>query len=775
MNPVHRSLAVRLHTLLACALVAGGPALAEEPIPAPADAPASPSNAEEAPMPEAAPAPAEPGAPPPVPEPEALAAAPVEVAMTPPAHDSDALVEAARALLDDRLPAEERARAAFTLAQAGDPRGVSFLRAAARDANPELSLAVLAAAATFPGAESVSLAEMVLRDDRQSRENRVHATQALGKLGAPGGDVAWQVAGDGKLPSWVRAEAQLVLVEAWPEVLAARGAPRVASDRLGAVALMAGNGTLGGAMLNSVGRWGQFDGGGAIGGVGGAAIGVGSAAIYARSKPVTRGQGLAYLSGNAWGVTLGALGTEAALGRPYHYDPSNEARREQLGPAFIIAGTAAGAFAGSRAVRSSPEAWDVLETDLAGYLGTSLALSVVDVSLWRPPADDTWDPQTGMENPDSAYADFRYRMSRVRPATAMVGAGAGLASGVLLKDRWELSGEDALFAGVVGMEASWVGLWWPSAFNINDANLKGTYRLPVHAAVVGALVYAEQRPVSARASLAGAWGGAMGNLIGAGVPMLGNAENDTLARVMLPAGIAGTALGVAGADWLDTSGADLGMTAVGMPLAIANGAAFSAWLSERDALRWQQPEGLFATTTGVAGAGLMLAGRYVEPKPDRSVFVGSSALWGGFYGLMVPLALDANLDDSEYGLVAAVTADAFAGVGAVLVSDRVGLKPGHTVLPQMGGLTGATVGALFVALASAEGDQVAAGAVGGAVLGTAGGAWLGHRARTQGVSWSPPSFGPRPRIAGHWAPTFSPLLSPDGGVGVHAGLIGTGW
>ena len=105
-----------------------------------------------------------------------------------------------------------------------------------------------------------------------------------------------------------------------------------------------------------------------------------------------------------------------------------------------------------------------------------------------------------------------------------------------------------------------------------------------------------------------------------------------------------------------------------------------------------QPAGAVITGTALAGAGFMAAAARWDPEPSDSLFMGTSAAWGAFYGSLGQVALDARL--SPVARVATGTAlmDVGLGVGAVIVSDATSVTPKDTLWPQLFGVAGATVG-----------------------------------------------------------------------------------
>jgi hypothetical protein len=684
-----------------------------------------------------------------------------------------ALYGTAVVLLDDRRADAERVAAAEALGQRGDARAVPLLRAASREGTAAVQIAAVRAVMKYPGAEAVDVARMLLLDREREASVQDAAIEVLSAVKLPeAGEALWSLAGAAGVRDRVRAGARRALEEHYPEVLASQGPPRTVSDVWGATAGVAAQGVLGGVLLGSVGTWGAFEGGTEIGAVGGALIGVSTGTLYAVKRPVTRGQGLAYASGVGWGLTGGVLAANAAFGpRDWIRNSADQRRRERFAPALWSIGSAAGAAVAATRLAHDPQPADVLEADLAGYLGSALVLSAVDIASGPPPVYVPPDAFVDEEASWNAYSDQRRNLGRRRSAAALAGAASGFGAGVLLSKRWTLDPEDALFASVVGAEAAWVGTFAPDALGINP-DLRGTLRLPLHAAVAGALAYAEWHPVTPKQSAVAAFGALTGNAIGASIPLLAGYGEDTVARSMLPVGIFGMGLGLGAADTLATTPGDWTMVAVGTPIASAQGVALGVFLEDRGVLDTEQAAGVALAAGGGVGAGLLTLGKWVEPKPEDALFVGACGVWGGWYGTMIPIAADARMEGAEIAVSGSLVADAFMVAGGVLTAkDR--LDPGRTLIPQTAGLTGATVGALGAAMFSRDGNDVALGAVVGSAVGIGGGAlamqWLGPKADDFAFR------APHLDLPGQWLPSAGPYVGEDGRAGLSLGLTGTGW
>jgi hypothetical protein len=163
------------------------------------------------------------------------------------------------------------------------------------------------------------------------------------------------------------------------------------------------------------------------------------------------------------------------------------------------------------------------------------------------------------------------------------------------------------------------------------------------------------------------------------------------------------------------------------------------------------------TTGALAGLGFPALGTRVDLAPADTIFVGSAGAWGAWYGAMVPLALDLDGSMSTLLLSSSLTGDAFLILGGVLLSPRVGLEAESALLAELGGLGGATLGALGASLASADGTRVAQGAVIGSTVGLLAGAVV---TATRGVS-APVLPVPRLRLPTGWSISPTALVGPD--------------
>jgi hypothetical protein len=500
--------------------------------------------------------------------------------------------------------------------------------------------------------------------------------------------------------------------------------------------------------------------------------------LYATRRPITTGQGLSYASGVGWGFAAGELSSTLLFSNPRWLDEDSPAgvRRRDFTPLNRTLGVSGGAALGVVVALRRPDEWDVIETDVATYLGSAMALALVDVAAYRPPPEFSDDP--GFEPIDwyqTEYVKWHRANARLRAGATLAGLGAGLLSGIAVNRHWDLDWADGAFAGLVAAEAAWVGNFWPAAFGIDDGDMKGTIRLPLHVSVAGALVLAELKAIPVGASVTGAYMMVAGNALGAGLPMLADRDDEeAIARVMVPVGIVATAAGVAGSGWVHPEVGDWTMIGIGVPIAAANARIIADYAYQEGRLSNTRSAGVVFTTSGAAATGLLVLGRFVEPDPADMLLLGSAGVWGGFFGSMVPFAARADWQAHQFALSGLVVGDVLVGATAVASLRDGGLEARDTVFMQMGGLTGATIGALGGAMFSEDSEDVALGSVIGASVGLGAGTLVGTVFSSSGAPrFRTPQFRGL-RLPGTWAPVAAPTII-DGKAGVYVSLSATGW
>jgi hypothetical protein len=192
----------------------------------------------------------------------------------------------------------------------------------------------------------------------------------------------------------------------------------------GAVGLVAGL-----ALAGPEDDFGDISDGAVIAGAVGAAGGVGLSYWLTRRWPPTRGESTAIASGASWGGAIAGLLGDATTGTDTE---ANQAWK------YVAAGGLVGLGGGVLVARmASPSEGDVAVTNSLAAYGAALGLGIA----------------AGMDPPESeAYS-----------LNALFGATAGIAAGVLLSPRLEVSRRRTLFLDIgaaAGAAASW-GLLYP--------------------------------------------------------------------------------------------------------------------------------------------------------------------------------------------------------------------------------------------------------------------------------------------------------------------------
>jgi hypothetical protein len=694
-----------------------------------------------------------------------------------------ALLEGSATLLDDRQDLVDREAAAAALAAGGDERAIPFLRAAAMSRDPGLQLSALGAMQSFSPQEAASLNAAVatggfgqsLQEEAISFLQAQQHPEAALRL--------WAIAGDGSEGNRLRAEALDALRESYPAFLAEKGDPQGVRGIFGSMAAAAANGVAGGFALNSVGVWGKTEAGEVIGGIGGSVIGVGTGALYAIQNPVSDGQGLYYASGIATGLTAGTLAGLGVSGKQYGED------RRNLEAALRLAGLGAGGWYTFKNLDRNPSVSDVLEMDGATYLGAQLAVGIADLvrdhkypeEIWRGYEDHT-------EEEREAYYQEEFEAEHwdtgVDSVMALAGMAAGLGVGHVIVEDWNPTFADLGVAGVLGVEGALVGILLPPVLYGEEGwdRMEGTARSAIHAAAIGGLAYGHRHGVEARHAGIGAYGLVMGNVFGQGIAMLSNPDNDNEERVIqagtLIGGVLGTPLAIRAADHTEWNAGDVSMIGVGLGLAAWESAALAYIADEKWDLYADsiQVAGTIETAISGAGLGLAVLAHRIDPDPANMLFLGTSTAWGAYYGALIPVALDTEGTAPDYVLTILTASNLALAAGAFAVSEKGFLDATDTLLPQLGGVAGATLGSLAVALGTEEGAAVATGALAGSTLGIVGGALWTRSRKAKGkeaVTLNLPV--PHLSIPGSWGMTVQPMPGENGDITPWVGLTGRGF
>ena len=530
--------------------------------------------------------------------------------------------------------------------------------------------------------------------------------------------------------------------------------------------------------MSTIGAFGQSEAAIGVGAVGGTIIGAGGAVGYAGTTPVTRGEGLAYLSTSTWGLVAGHMLSDVLL--PQQSESDDEFR---LGMVVRTLGGLGGAYAGWKVMEHSPDLSDVLEMNLSTYLGVHSFIGLVDLLNQEPAKyrnfydaddceqasdDEGYDICGGVSERDmEEWYDRRYRIER---AAGLAGGAIGAAIGYRLRDQWQPGQWDVAYAGIVGAEGAWLGATVPAAIGAGEP--VGAVRLGFHLAAAAGLTYTHYRPATMDQVFMTGWGGIMGNVLGGGLGVAMNADYETANRVVSPLGLAG----VVGGTWLgqdyELTVNDRTLMGVGTGLGTWNALMFSAWADDVG-LGGPDWEGMGIVGLGLSGIASAAAAKWVELDSNYSAFVGTSAAWGAFYAITAMVASGADGEPSAAIATTLVASDLAAGLAAWAGSSQGIVDPSVAGVTTLTGLTGATLGTLAVLLGSDDGQAVSVGALIGATVGL--GAGAAYVSRSPKAEESALGAIRLPDLPGEWSFNLAPTLMENGDVGAHVGVQGFGF
>jgi len=662
----------------------------------------------------------------------------------------DALLADVAEAQDPRLTPDDRAAALSRVTERAqaieeEALAVQVLLGATTDRDPIVQTAGVTNLERLAAVDALRWTAM---DRRAEAVTGLHAIDALERLASPqAGDALVAIAEDDDVSRALRSHATEALTRTYPERLDTL-AETANSTRGGITGAAIGNTMLGGTVLSSVGVWGGSDAGVAIGVVGGGAIGSGTAIVYGLNNPVSTADGTRYASSVGWGLTNGILLGEAINSyRGYHNYEDTAALTRMLG---VSVGAGQAWYAYQNDLTDTHDVW---ESNTAGWLGAGTALGLAVM------ATDELD-----------LGDKAILLSTA------AGSGVGLATQALVRHSWDPNRQHAAFAAVIGTNGVWTTRFLPVALtntNKDDELLEdGRGLFAFHASTALGLAAAHKlQPTGAQNRLM-AGGNILGNSLGAGVPLLADQDRQTTTAVMLSMGLAGAAVGYDLADRTEWTSGDRAMLGVGMPILTLHSLGYGGVLSaKRRDFDHVQMAGMMLTGAGLGGVGLTALSQRVDPTPGEMLVLGSGAVWGAWFGSLTPVAVGLDGDPVDLLLVTLLCSDAGL-VGAGALTYGLGVQPRSTLVPQLGALSGATVGSLGVALVSGDGQAVAGGALVGSVLGFAGGSVLqmsvleGRQSR-----WMAPKP-TAPRLAG-WGFTAAPWATESGDPGVYAQLTWT--
>ena len=647
------------------------------------------------------------------------------------------------------LSTETGAAAALQLGELSDPRAIPPLVHTARTRKLEVAAAACEALARYPEA-LVSLSVLVT-DDVVPVKVRAEAVEALGMMASEAAADALLALMDLDLPRDLR-EAVLTTVRLrYPHRL---DELQGEVARRGTGWLMVGGGGALGYSLASVGYFGQADLE-VLGGITGAAAGGSLGFVAGRRWPIEAGDA-AFLTttglvGTSSGVLLGcAAGEDTACWTG--------------GLLGELAGYGAGALLMDRHPGSQVDSVEALV--ISGATGLS-AGTTANWLVRRNPVTKS-DQWSSWEEPDW---DKTNRATQVATGLGLAG---GLAVGHLVAPRVDLSGSDI---GQMTLGATWGG--FSGALLAADESEGMSLWSGIGAGTLLGYGLADRMELGGDAVFTGYVGLGYGSMVGLGGGLLfeealkdlpGSGEG-LLKATVWTTGSAGMGLGSYLA-WKNPAGVeanDLIFTGLSTGWAAWQ---TTGWWSWADGPR--ASAGLNALVPATVGSVAAIASPRIDIGVGDTLSATSLGLWGLYLGFVGSALADANGDDTLMATL--VASDVGLGTGILLMSPLVDASPVVVGLADAGGVAGATLGAVVVALATGEQDPILVASLVGAGAGAVGGGLLGMRLEGKDRKRQALLLPPRPRLdlPGDWA--LAPTTLTDGEIVAYgAGLQVTGW
>ncbi len=623
---------------------------------------------------------------------------------------------------------------AESLGALGDERALGPLVHTARTRELEVASAACRALARYP--EATEALTMLVLDYQPSNEVRQAAADALGLQGSePAADALLGLL-DRDLPRAVRETVMDTVRRYYPgRVDQLRG--EVAQRGTGWL-MVGGAGALGYG-LASVGHYGQADLEG-LGAATGALAGGSLGFVAGKRWPVEAGDAAFLSSTSLVGTASGTL-----LGCSVGHDTACWTGG-LLGEA---AGITAGAMLMDEYQGSQVDGVEALV--LSGTTGLSAGTAF------------------GYMARELGWAD-----EDVAPAATGLGLAGGLAVGHFVAPRVHLTGSDVGQMTLGGIYGGFAG-----ALILGDDSEGLTMWTGLGLGTMAGYGLAEPLEMGGDAVFTGYAGLTYGIMVGLGGGLLlGEVieiEQDTgeslLKGAALLGGTAGTGLGSYLA-WKNPAGIkanDVIFTGLG-----------TGWAQWQTTGWWfyadkpQGSAGVNALVPAAVGSAAAIASPRIDIGVGDTLSATSLGLWGAYVGGVGSLLADADGDQTL--LATLVASDVGLGTGILLMSPVVDASPVVVGLADAGGVVGATMGAVVVALGTGEQDPILIASLVGAGAGALGGGLLGARLEERDRMGRAQLLLPRPnlRLPGQWA--LSPAAVSDGETtSMGAALQVTGW
>lgn len=253
-------------------------------------------------------------------------------------------------------------------------------------------------------------------------------------------------------------------------------------------------------------------------------------------------------------------------------------------------------------------------------------------------------------------------------------------------------------------------------------------------------------------SSAGMWG-VTGAALGLGLPRLVVGEESPSAPLagMLVGGLGGSAAGLALAHHYDDDPGDILVVLGGQAWAVASAGAWSTWAQTTEGV---DPLGAGVTAWSLNGALALGVPTVLELSAPEAFGAGTLAAWGTWVAGVGGVAL--RLEPGPRTFATAATGELGLVVGGLAAAGPWDPTLAGLVRANGGGLLGAGLGAFGVAAVSDEPQHLAAGALGGSLLGL--GAGLVLRPIDAGR--------PLPTLPVRVHPQLGPWLAEDGSTGL---------
>lgn len=595
--------------------------------------------------------------------------------------DEHALLERLIQALDPDLAASRQGGIA-ALRELEDPRSIRPLAYLARDQNGPVALAAVDAIGAFrlPEAER-ALADIATRKWMAEATRARAIAQLPGQRTESAGKTLLAIASDTGEADPLRHAALDELRKSYPALLAGREPVAEAIPAANVFTPTLGGIGLGAFTLLSVGTLGQSSAGPAIGFFGGAAIGGLTGYLY-RTLPLERSS--LYVSAMSWGAVTG-MGTALSLSR-------KPDERLLLGLGVVGEGLALlAAYEAAESMGLSPS--DVWIANLGGLAGTSAAVGTL---LLLPESDD----------------------SRPFFAVTLGSSLLGLGLAARLAPGTHFSRGDAALVTVGAFEGAWAGAWLPVVFQGRDvlgSHVAGGLFLGNAVGQVFAAAVAQQTDFTP-GDVGHMWlVSSYAKLLGAGVPLMVDADAPVIAGSQLALGVAGLVGAALLSDRTSYSAGDATMVTVGTALGAWHGIALGLFLDDRQILHEQENLGVVLASIGAFGLASLAVAQATEPSAWEVSMGASGAFWGAWFSIWSAYVGGMRAVDGT--LLTLVGSDFGVGLTAFLVSPAVRLSPRTLAFASLGGIAGASVLSLVTALVTASGKSIAIANLAGSGLG----------------------------------------------------------